>query len=61
MKHLRECDFSDAYFSLCKHSRVELEHPLLSQLHSDLVVQGDFGAAENVLKQAARGLCRLER
>jgi hypothetical protein len=53
MKHLRECDYTDAYLSLCKHSRVELEHPLLSQLHSVLVGQGDFLAAESLMKQAA--------
>jgi hypothetical protein len=53
MKHLRECDYTDAYLSLRKHSRVELEHPVLSKLHSDLVVQGDFNAAEALMKQAA--------
>lgn len=57
MKHLRECDYTDAYLSLCKHSRVELEHPLLSQLHSDLVSHGDFLAAERIIQLAAQGLC----
>ena len=58
MKHLRECDYTEAYLSLCKHSRVELEHPLLSQLHSDLVIRGDFMAAEAIMQQAAEGVCR---
>lgn len=58
MKHLRECDYKDAYLSLCKQSRVELEHPLLSQLHSDLVGHGDFVAAERIMQHAAQGtLC----
>lgn len=56
MKHLRECDYTDAYLSLCKHSRVELEHPLLSQLHADLVSHGDFLAAERIMQRAAQGL-----
>jgi hypothetical protein len=53
MKHLRECDYSYAYLTLCKQSRVELEHPLLSQLHSMLVVRGDFVATEAIVQQAA--------
>ncbi|CAI8048563.1 Muskelin [Geodia barretti] len=53
MKHLRECDYSDAYLTLCKQSRVELEHPLLSQLHSTLVVRGDFVTTEAIVQQAA--------
>ena len=57
MKHLRECDYSDAYQSLSKHSKVELEHPLLTQLHSELVVRGDFAAAEGILQQATAGEC----
>lgn len=55
MKHLRECDYTDAYLSLCKQSCVELEHPLLSQLHSDLVGHGDFLAAERIMQHAAQG------
>lgn len=55
MKHLRECDYTDAYLSLCKQSRVELEHSLLSQLHSDLVGHGDFLAAERIMQHAAQG------
>ena len=56
MKHLRECDYSDAYLTLCKQSRVELEHPLLSQLHSTLVVRGDFVTTEAIVQQAAEGM-----
>ena len=55
MKHLRECEYRDAYLSLCKQSRVELEHPQLSELHSLLVVRGDFTAAESIMDQASAG------
>ena len=55
MKHLRECECTEAYLSLCKYSRVELEHPLLSQLHSVLVARGNFLEAEAVMQQAAEG------
>ena len=37
LKHLRDCDYTEAYHSLRKQSRVELEHPLLTQLHTVLV------------------------
>ena len=57
MKHLRECEYTDAYLSLCKNSRVELEDPLLSQLNMDLVIQGDFESAEAIMQQAANGGC----
>lgn len=57
MKHLRECEFRDAYNSLCKQSKVELEHPLLSHLHSVLVINGDFTTTETIMKQAAEGVC----
>lgn len=57
MKHLRDCEYTDAYLSLQKHSRVELEHPLLSKLHTDLVVHGNFEAAEAVMQQASKGVC----
>lgn len=56
MKHLRQCDYSDAYLSLCKQSKVELEDPLLSQLHFMLVTQRDFAATEAILQKAAEGV-----
>ena len=55
MKHLRDNEFSEAYNSLRKHSRVELEHPILSELHSVLVDKGDFLASERIMQQAAEG------
>ena len=60
MKHLRECEYSDAYLSLVKQARVQLEHPLLSQLHSKLVSKGDFEATEAILQQAAEGVWSVE-
>ena len=37
MKHLRQYDYSEAFEALLKKAKVQLEHPLLSQLHTLLV------------------------
>lgn len=37
LKHLRQFDYSEAFELLQKKSKVQLEHPLLTQLHSLLV------------------------
>lgn len=37
LKHLRQCDFTEAYEALQKKAKVLLEHPRLSELHHQLV------------------------
>ena len=37
LKHLRQHDYPEAFDALQKKARVQLEHPLLTQLHSLLV------------------------
>lgn len=37
LKHLRQNNFTDAFEAVQKKSKVDLEHPLLTQLHRDLV------------------------
>ena len=37
LKHLRQNDFTEAFEALQKKAKVTLEHPLLTQLHTQLV------------------------
>lgn len=56
LKHLRQQDYQDAYHALCKQAHLDLEHPLLTQLHTILVEKGEHSQAENLLSQAAAGI-----
>ncbi|KAI8376660.1 Muskelin N-terminus-domain-containing protein [Choanephora cucurbitarum] len=52
LKYFRQRNMMDA-FSLLKHKTgIELEHPLLSQLHQYVVIDADFEAAQQVLQRA---------
>jgi hypothetical protein len=42
----------DVFYILKNRTGIELEHPLLSELHRHLVLDANFSAAENVLQQA---------
>lgn len=53
LKHLRQHKYTDAFESLEKRTKVQLEHQTLSKLHDMLVVQGDFRAVEQLLQTAA--------
>ena len=72
MKHLRQCDFTEAYEALQKKARVLLEHPRLSELHHQLVtlqasqgkctvlshqvVEGNYTSAERLMELSAEGI-----
>ncbi|XP_037092841.1 muskelin-like isoform X2 [Pollicipes pollicipes] len=59
LKHFRQQNYQEAFSSLQKRTRVQLEDPLLTQLHAALVERGDFGATEEAVQQAHdRGLFR---
>ncbi|KAI8876176.1 muskelin [Backusella circina FSU 941] len=51
LKYFRQKNMMDVFYVLKNRTGAELEHPLLSDLHRYLVVQGDFGVAENILDQ----------
>ncbi|XP_065912735.1 muskelin-like isoform X2 [Dysidea avara] len=53
LKHLRQCDFTEAYEALQKKARVLLEHPRLTELHKLLVDEGDYASAEHLLEQSS--------
>ena len=52
LKHLRQHNYSEAFQSLQKRTKIQLEHPMLSQLHHKLVECGDYDAVENLLDSA---------
>ncbi|KAH8270798.1 hypothetical protein KR018_005078 [Drosophila ironensis] len=46
LKHFRQQGYASAFEALQEQTNVQLEHPLISELHKYLVVQGDFEKAE---------------
>ena len=42
MKHLRQCNYTEAYEELRKKARVELEHPKLTELYERLVSSKNY-------------------
>ncbi|KAJ3612188.1 hypothetical protein NHX12_020464 [Muraenolepis orangiensis] len=54
LKHFRQHNYTEAFESLQKKTRVSLEHPMLSHLHDRLVLCGDFDACEELIDKAVR-------
>lgn len=54
LKHLRQHNYSEAFESLQKKTRVHLEDPLLTELHRILVIEGDFDRCEALIERAVR-------
>ncbi|KAJ3265912.1 Muskelin 1, intracellular mediator containing kelch motif [Chytriomyces hyalinus] len=52
MKHFRQRNYLDAFECLQKRTQLQLEDPLLTQLHDSLVMNGDFSVAEDIVQQA---------
>ncbi len=57
LKHLRQYDYQEAYHALCKQAHLDLEDPILTELHTALVDKGDHSKAEELLCIAAAGMC----
>uniref|UniRef100_A0A2R5LHF5 Putative muskelin n=2 Tax=Ornithodoros turicata TaxID=34597 RepID=A0A2R5LHF5_9ACAR len=53
LKHFRQHNYSEAFESLQKRTKVQLEDALLTRLHELMVQQGDFVACEQLLEAAA--------
>ncbi|KAI8332241.1 muskelin-like protein [Chlamydoabsidia padenii] len=51
LKHFRQRNMMNLFQLLQERTGVELEHPLLTELHSQLVLQGDFEGTERLLSQ----------
>ncbi|MEQ2170202.1 Muskelin 1, intracellular mediator containing kelch motif, partial [Goodea atripinnis] len=54
LKHFRQHNYTEAFESLQKKTRIALEHPMLTHLHDCLVLQGDFDACEELIDKAVR-------
>lgn len=52
LKHFRQKNMMDVYETLKKKTGIELEDPLIGNLHQSLVVDGDFEEAENLIAKA---------
>eukprot|EP00842_Homolaphlyctis_polyrhiza_P000688 jgi/Hompol1/161/HPOL_002138-RA len=53
LKHFRQRNYLDSFQRLQERTNLQLENPLLTDLHRHLVVNGDFNGAEQLLIRAA--------
>jgi len=56
LKHFRQHHYTEAYDALQKKSKISLEHPSLTQLHTKLVIDGDFDKCEELVENACSGM-----
>lgn len=49
LKHLRQRRLLTPYQTILSRANIQLEHPLVTQLHESLVLQGNWSKAENLL------------
>ncbi|XP_043569159.1 muskelin [Chiloscyllium plagiosum] len=52
LKHFRQHNYTEAFESLQKKTKIALEHPMLTELHEKLVLKGDFDACEGLIEKA---------
>ncbi|MGH0119314.1 UNVERIFIED_CONTAM: hypothetical protein FKN15_025785 [Acipenser sinensis] len=52
LKHFRQHNYTEAFESLQKKTKIALEHPMLTDLHDKLVLKGDFDACEGLIGKA---------
>eukprot|EP00069_Balaena_mysticetus_P019136 bmy_12007T0 len=48
----RQHNYTEAFESLQKKTKIALEHPMLTDLHDKLVLKGDFDACEELIEKA---------
>lgn len=56
LKHFRQQGYETAFQALQNQTNVYLEHPMMSELHNALVVNGDFQKTEEFVDQFVAGL-----
>lgn len=49
LKHLRQQNYLEVFESLQKKTKIQLEHPILTQLHHTLVKSGDYQETEKLI------------
>ncbi|KAI8967128.1 Muskelin N-terminus-domain-containing protein [Mycotypha africana] len=52
LKHFRQKNMMSLYDMLQQSTKVQLEHPLVHQLHKSIVIEGDFDKAEHLILEA---------
>ncbi|KAL1924690.1 uncharacterized protein VTP21DRAFT_4344 [Calcarisporiella thermophila] len=52
LKHFRQRNYMEEFQALQQRTQVQLEDPLLTRLHEELVSQGNFEAAESIMLEA---------
>ena len=52
LKFLRELGLNDCFELLLSHTKVPLENPIVSELHSLVVEAGDFEGTEDLMAKA---------
>lgn len=55
LKHFRQQNYTEVFESLQKKTRIQLEDPLLTELHEALVKRGDYLEAEQIILRAIDG------
>ena len=55
LKHFRQKNYTEVFESLQKKTRIQLEDPLLTELHRALVTNGDYVEAEQIIKRSIEG------
>lgn len=55
LKHFRQQGYETAFQALQKQTSVHLEHPMMSELHTALVVKGDFAKTELFVEKCVTG------
>lgn len=61
LKHFRQQGYDAAFKALQEQTNVSLEDPKMSELHTALVVQGDFQKAENFIEKAVNGMFQCKK
>lgn len=52
LKHFRQQNYTEAFAALQKKTKITLEHPLMTELHNKLVVEGDYEECEVIMEKA---------
>lgn len=55
LKHFRQQGYDLAFKALQEQTNVSLEFSMMSELHTELVVNGDFQKAENFAEKCVNG------
>lgn len=55
LKHFRQHHYLDVFDTLQKKTKIQLEHHLLTELHTCLVHNGEFEKTEQLIQKALEG------